>query len=269
MHMKRYWADYTCAEFAALDRDQLIAVLPVSAIEQHGPHLPFSVDTTIVEGIIGRVIERLPDDLPAVFLPTQRIGKSNEHARYPGTLTLSLDTLVRLWMEIGDCVAAAGVRKLVILNSHGGQGMVGDIVARDLRVKHDMLVVATNTYSFGTPAGMFSAAETQHGIHAGDKETSVMLALRPDLVDMARAENFRSSAQALVEQTHHLSINARAKVGWQIQDLNPAGACGDASIATADKGAQVIEHVAGHFIEMLRDLHGTSPEWLSRQPDFR
>ena len=152
--MKRYWADYTAPELAAQDRERMIAILPVSAIEQHGPHLPLSVDTTIIEGIIRAVVTQLPEDLPAVFLPTQRIGKSNEHARYPGTLTLSLNTLVNLWMEIGDCVAAAGVRKLVILNSHGGQGMVGDIVARDLRVKHNMLVVATNTYSFGTPAGM-------------------------------------------------------------------------------------------------------------------
>lgn len=264
--MKRYWADYTRSEFAAVDRSNLIAVLPVSAIEQHGPHLPFSVDTTIVEGIVERVIARLPGDLPVVFLPTQRIGKSNEHARYPGTLTLSLETLVRLWMEIGDCVAAAGVRKMVILNSHGGQGMVGDIVARDLRVKHDMLVVATNTYSFGTPAGMFSASETQHGIHAGDKETSLMLALRPDLVDMSRAANFRSTAETLVAQTRHLSINARAKLGWQIQDLNPAGACGDASAATSDKGEQVVDHVAGHFIDMLRDIDGISVDWLAQLP---
>ncbi|MBK7262249.1 MAG: creatininase family protein [Rubrivivax sp.] len=264
--MKRYWADYSRPEFAAVDRSRLIAVLPVSAIEQHGPHLPFSVDTTIVEGVVESVIARLPDDLPVVFLPTQRIGKSNEHARYPGTLTLSLETLVRLWMEIGDCVAAAGVRKMVILNSHGGQGMVGDIVARDLRVKHDMLVVATNTYSFGTPAGLFSAQETQHGIHGGDKETSVMLALRPDLVDMSRAANFRSTAETLVEQTRHLSINARAKVGWQIQDLNPMGACGDASAATRSKGEQVIDHVAGHFVDMLRDLDNTSVDWLSQPP---
>lgn len=167
--MKRYWSELTSPEFAALYRSRLIAVLPVSAIEQHGPHLPMSVDTTIIEGIVDHVIQRLPDDVPALFLPTQRIGKSNEHARYPGTLTLSLETLVHLWMEIGDCVAAAGVRKMVIFNSHGGQGMVGEIVARDLRVKHDMLVVATNTYSFGTPPGMFTPSETQHGIHGGTK----------------------------------------------------------------------------------------------------
>lgn len=264
--MKRYWADYTAPELAAADRDRLIAVLPVSAIEQHGPHLPLSVDTTILEGIVQRVVSQLTPDVPAVFLPTQRIGKSNEHARYPGTLTLSIQTLINLWMEIGDCVAAAGVRKMVIFNSHGGQGTVGEIVARDLRVKHGMLVVATNTYSFGTPPGMFSASETQHGIHGGDKETSVVLALRPDLVDMGKARNFRSSAEKLVTETRHLSINARAKLAWQIQDLNPEGACGDASAATAEKGQAVIAHVATQFIEMLRDLDATSPDWLGQAP---
>ena len=140
-------------------------------------------------------------------------------------------------MEIGDCVAAAGVRKMVIFNSHGGQGMVGDIVARDLRVKHDMLVVATNTYSLRHCRPACSAPrETQHGIHGGDKETSVVLALRPDLVDMDKARNFRSSAEQLVSETRHLSINARAKVGWQIQDLNPDGACGDATRGDGRKG---------------------------------
>lgn len=267
--MKRYWTEFTSPEFAALDKDRLIAVLPVSAIEQHGPHLPLSVDTTIIEGIIDRVIERVPADLPVVFLPTQCIGKSNEHTRYPGTLTLSIETLIRLWMEIGACVAATGVRKMVILNSHGGQAMVGEIVARDLRVKHDMLVVATNTFSFGSPAGMFSAAETQHGIHGGEKETSVVLALRPELVDMEKARNFQSRAEKLVAETKHLSVNARAKLGWQIQDLNPAGACGDASLGTAEKGKGVIDHVAGQFIEMLQDLDGTSLEWLSQQPMVR
>jgi creatinine amidohydrolase len=262
--MKRYWADFTAPELAALDRERLIAVLPVSAIEQHGPHLPLSVDTTIVEGVVEHVIAHLPADVPAVFLPTQRIGKSNEHSRYPGTLTLSIHTLVSLWMEIGDCVAAAGVRKMVIFNSHGGQGMVGEIVARDLRVKHDMLVVATNTYSFGTPTGMFSAAETQHGIHGGDKETSVVLALRPDLVDMGKARHFRSSAETLVAETRHLSINARAKLAWQIQDLNPDGACGDASAATAEKGRAVLDLSSGQFIEMLRVLDATRPDaWLA------
>lgn len=264
--MKRFWSDFTAPELAALDRERLIAVLPVSAIEQHGPHLPLSVDTTIVEGVVDRVAAQLPDDLPAVFLPTQRIGKSNEHSRYPGTLTLSLNTLASVWMEIGACVAAAGVRKMVIFNSHGGQGNVAEIVARDLRVKHDMLVVATNTYSFGTPAGMFSASETQHGIHGGDKETSVVLALRPDLVDMKQARNFRSSAEKLVAETRHLSINARAKLAWQIQDLNPAGACGDASQATPQKGEAVLDHIATQFIEMLRDLHDTSPQWLRQEP---
>ena len=130
----RFWADYTARDFAALDRGQLIAVLPVGAIEQHGPHLPLSVDQAILDGMIAATVPLISPDCPALFLPALPVGKSNEHSAWPGTLTFSVQTLISMWSEIGDCVAAAGVRKLVLLNSHGGQVSVMDIVARDLRV---------------------------------------------------------------------------------------------------------------------------------------
>jgi creatinine amidohydrolase len=138
----RFWSDLTSEEFSRLDRERMIAVLPVGAIEQHGPHLPMSVDTTILEGVIERVAAQLPDDLPVLFLPTQRIGKSNEHSRYPGTLTLSAadaDQPVDGDRRLRGCGrrAQAGA-----LQQPRRPGMRGDIVARDLRVKHDMLVVA-------------------------------------------------------------------------------------------------------------------------------
>ncbi|AWC22510.1 creatininase family protein [Aminobacter sp. P9b] len=264
--MLRYWADYTSAAFAKLKRDELIAVLPVSAIEQHGPHLPVSVDTTISEGVVAETIKRLPDDLPVVFLPGQRVGKSNEHSRFPGTLTLSADTLLRVLMDIGESVAASGVRKLVLLNSHGGQTAVLDIVARDLRVRHGLFTVATATHAFGMPSGLFSAAESRFGIHAGDKETSMMLALRPDLVDMSKAERFVGLHERLAETNTHLSIGPLTKLGWQIQDLHPCGACGDAAAATADKGKQGLEFVAERFVELLREIHEAPLTWLTNEP---
>jgi creatinine amidohydrolase len=119
--LKRYWSDYTSEEFSRLDRGSIVAVLPVGATEQHGPHLPLSVDSAIVSGMVAAIVGRLPDASRALFLPTQPIGKSNEHARYAGTLTFSAQTLISMWCEIGACVAASGVRKLVLLNSHGGQ----------------------------------------------------------------------------------------------------------------------------------------------------
>jgi creatinine amidohydrolase/Fe(II)-dependent formamide hydrolase-like protein len=156
-----------------------VAVLPVAAIEQHGPHLPVSVDTSLVEGVIQAALPHLADSLPVLFLPTQQVGKSNEHIRYPGTLTLSAQTLVSVWMELGACVARAGIKKLVLFNSHGGQVSVMDIVARDLRTAHDLIVFSSNWFTL--PLGeevmnLFTPAEHRFGIHAGDMETSMMLA---------------------------------------------------------------------------------------------
>lgn len=264
--MARYWADLTSEEIGRAAAQGAIAVLPVSAIEQHGPHLPVSVDTTIVEGIIAAALPLLPADLPVLFLPTQSIGKSNEHSRYPGTLTFSAEILIRMWMEIGACVAAAGIRKLVILNSHGGQLSVMDIVSRDLRVAHNMLVVTTNTFSLTSISDLFGAGESQHGIHGGDKETSIMLALRPDLVQMGRAKNFRSLTETLVRDYQYLSLAPKGKLAWQIQDMNVDGACGDASLATAEKGRQVVARTAAALVELLAEVHGAPLSWLDNAP---
>ena len=145
------WDELTSREFAALDPEGTVAILPVGAIEQHGPHLPVAVDTCLNEAIVRRGLELMPAGLPALVLPTMAVGKSNEHVDFPGTLTLSAETLGRVWYEIGASVRRAGVRKLLLFNSHGGQPQVMQIVARELRVDHDMLVVAANWYSWGLP----------------------------------------------------------------------------------------------------------------------
>jgi len=250
----RFWADFTAQDFAALDRGNLVAVLPVGAIEQHGPHLPLSVDRDILDGIIAAALPLIPDDCPAVFLPTCAVGKSNEHSRYPGTLTFSAATLMAMWSELGDCVAAAGVRKLVFLNSHGGQIAPMDIVARDLRVRHGMLTVAANWFAMGQPAGLLTEGEARHGVHAGDMETSIMLALRGDLVAMDRARDFRPLNARLAAENRHLGLGPSGKLGWQAQDLHPAGAMGNASTATADKGHAFVAHAARELVVLLHEV---------------
>lgn len=250
----RYWADYTSPEIGRLDGERLVAVLPVAAIEQHGPHLPLSVDATILDGLVRAAIPRLPDELPLLFLPPMVVGKSNEHSRFPGTLTLPADLLIRNWMELGACVAAAGVRRFVLFNSHGGQMSVMDIVTRDLRAKHDLLVVASNWFLLGLPPGMYDPHEVRHGIHGGDIETSLMLALAPSLVDMREARNFRSATEDFERDYRYISITPTAKVGWQTQDLNPQGACGNAAAATVEKGRQTLAYVADRMVEMFGEV---------------
>lgn len=250
----RIWQEMTTTDFAALDPERTIAVLPVAAIEQHGPHLPVSVDACINQGILNEVLRRLPDDLPVTFLPLMPIGKSNEHMAYPGTLTLSAETLIRLWTEIGESVSRAGIRKLVIVNSHGGQLQIMDIVARDLRVRLGMLVVTLSYGALGRPAGLFPDSELRHGIHGGSSETSAILYLRPDLVREAERRNFVPVSVAMEAEYVHLRPEGRIGFGWQTQDLNPAGACGNALDADAERGRLIVEHAAARFIELLREV---------------
>lgn len=251
---RRRWVDMTTCEFERLPTET-VAVLPVAAIEQHGPHLPVYVDACLNAGVVDQCIPLLPDTLPVTFLPAQQVGKSNEHMAFPGTLTLSVETLIRLWTELGESVARAGIRKLVLLNSHGGQPQVMDIVARDLRVRLGMFVVCVNIYGLGGSEGLFPEQEMKHGIHGGSSETSQMLALRPDLVQFDKAADF-VSASALIEQTYRfLSPEGKVGFGWQTQDLNPAGACGNALDADAERGRTILARAAANLATLLAEIH--------------
>lgn len=249
------WHEMTTEEIAALDGERVIAVLPVAAIEQHGPHLPLSVDAAINAGILDRVRALLPDDLPATFLPMMPVGKSNEHAAFPGTLTLSAETTIRLWTEIGESVARAGIRKLVLFNSHGGQPQIMDIVATDLRARLEMLVVTANYWKLGLPTGLFPDSELKHGIHGGSVETSLMLHLAPELVRAERRQDFASISSAMERDYIHLApTGGGIGFGWQTQDLNPQGACGNALDADAERGRRILDTVAERFIALLREI---------------
>ncbi|GAA5542701.1 MULTISPECIES: creatininase family protein [Brucella/Ochrobactrum group] len=264
--MKRYWSDYTSEAFSRLERDKLVAVLPVGAIEQHGPHLPMCVDAAVADGMVAELIKRLPDTSKVLFLPTQAIAKSNEHKRYPGTLTFSVETVIRMWCEIGTCVAASGVRKMVLFNSHGGNIPVMDIVARELRVQHNMMVFCLNWFGLGMPDGVYSEHDLKHGIHAGDMETSVMLEMHPDLVVMEKAQDFRTLTEVFADEYKHISLGGGAKPAWQMQDINAYGAAGNASIATAEKGRKTIDFAADRLIEALGEIERAPLSWLDKNP---
>jgi creatinine amidohydrolase len=251
---KFFWAELKSNDFRSLDPERTIAILPVAAIEQHGPHLPVMTDTAIAVSMLDLLRDRLPEDLHVLVLPIQAIGKSNEHLLSPGTLSLSAETLSRMLVEIVESVHRAGLRKIVLANSHGGNVPVLATVARELRVKLGMLVVATQWGRFGQPEGIYGPIETRHGIHAGDIETSLMLEFRPDLVNMSSAKNFVSSAIAMEKEFKHLSPTGAHTFGWIAQDLNVEGAVGNASNATADKGRKTAEHQVDGFIALLRDM---------------
>ena len=273
----RFWADHSTQDFARWQASgqaaRTIAVLPVAATEQHGPHLPLSVDTVLVDGVVAAALAHLPDALRVLFLPTQAVGLSPEHARFPGTLTLRSDTVVRLWTEIGECVAAAGIKKLVLFNSHGGNVSLMDIVARDLRARLDLLVYSVSWFNLplrddtGQDVNtLFSANEHRFGIHGGDVETSMMLALDPAQVDMAQAQDFHSTSQDRAEQFAILGNGKSAKLGWQMQDYNPAGAVGNAAAATADKGRSVVMAAGRSLAQLLIEVDQLPLSLLAAAP---
>jgi len=251
---KRHWMEMTWPEVAGADTARWIAVLPLAAIEQHGPHLPLGVDTYIGEGYLARVENILPADLPVTFLPLQRIGVSVEHLSYPGTLTISAATAIAAWTAIGESLARAGVRKLVLITSHGGNIAAMEIVARDLRTRLGMLAVTVGWHRFGYPDGTFAAEEKRHGIHAGDVETSLMLAAAPDTVRMSEAAHAVPATIAMAAEFKWLGAYRPAGFAWMTQDLHPSGALGDATQATTAKGEASLARGAEAFVELLREI---------------
>lgn len=271
----KFWADLGTRHFAQLAASELIgqavAVLPVAAIEQHGPHLPVGVDSTLVDSVIAAALPHLPAALPVLFLPTQQVGKSNEHIRFPGTLTLSTQTLVALWTELGACVARAGLRKLVLFNSHGGQVSVMDLVARDLRTAHDLIVYSANWFSLplgDAVNGLFPPEEHRFGIHGGDMETSMMLAARGHLVDMSQAQHFHTSAEERAARYPILGNGYSAKLGWQMQDYHPLGAAGNAANASADKGHALIAAAGLQLARLLQEVSSLPLSTLRASTDI-
>ena len=271
----RFWADLSTRDFAQLDPARTIAVLPVAATEQHGPHLPLSVDTVLADGIVAASLPHLAPELSVLFLPTQAVGLSPEHARFTGTLTLRAETVLRLWTEIGESVAAAGVRKLLLFNSHGGQVSVMDLVARDLRARLNLLVYSCSWFNLPLNDAqgqdlnaLFSAEEHRFGIHGGDIETSMMLALAPARVQMDRARHFASTAQLRAQQFPILGNGRSAKLGWQTQDYHPAGAIGNAAAATAAKGEALVQAAGRALAQLLAELDQLPLSTLVDRPDL-
>jgi creatinine amidohydrolase len=258
----------TTQDFARIDKARAIAVLPLAATEQHGPHLSLSVDTDIVNGVVAASLGPLQtlesnaeSPLPVFFLPTQSVGLSPEHAAFAGTLTLKPETLIRLWTDIAESVKAAGFNKLVLLNAHGGHVGAMDVVARDLRARLGMLVYSVNWYQLPLTNeqgedlnALFSPHEHRFGVHAGDVETSAMLALQPHRVRMALAQNFASSAEQRATNFPILGNGRSAKLAWQMQDYNPAGAAGNAAAATAQKGQALVEAAGRSLAQLLLEI---------------
>jgi creatinine amidohydrolase len=262
----RNWTEIRWPDVSPAEACRWIAVLPLAATEQHGPHLPLGTDVMIAEAYLARVRELLSAGPPVAFMPLQPVGISTEHIDFPGTLTLSPEAALRDWTALGAKVAAAGVKKLVIVTSHGGNSAAMALVAQQLRAHHGLLVVTTAWSRFGVPHGLFTEEELRHGIHGGAVETSIMLARFAQQVHSDKIENFRPASIDMERRYRWLSAQRPAAFAWQAQDLHPSGAVGDATQATAEKGEQLIEHGARAFCELLVEVQDFDLKQLAKAP---
>jgi creatinine amidohydrolase len=231
-----------------------IAILPLGAHEQHGPHLPFETDALIAQHVAERLRDAAPASVTVELLPVESVGYSIEHMDVTGTRTLGFDEAVNRWIEIAGQSAARGLRRLMLLNAHGGNSPLLTIVATEARVRFNMLVVATSWTRFGFPAELIAPEDKAFDIHAGDIETSVMLAIHPDLVRMDAIADFPSRQAEYARRFTHLRAYGPHAFGWKMSDLNVEGAAGNASRATAEKGEVMLDHAVSGLTELLADM---------------
>lgn len=236
------------------DRENVVILQPVGAIEQHGLHLPLVVDAAIAQAVLGQALTQLDPTTPAYALPTLYYGKSNEHWHFPGTLTLSAQTLMATLMEVGESLYRAGFRKLVLLNAHGGQPQIMEIVARDLHQQHEDLLVFP-LFVWRVPnvaAELLTEKELELGIHAGDAETSVLLSILPEQVrfDRAIAEYPHG-----LPQNSLLSMEGNLPFAWTTRDLSKSGVLGDPTTATKEKGDRILQSLASGWTQAIQDIH--------------
>lgn len=242
------------AEAIEAATSRTIAILPLGAHEYHGPHLPLETDAIIARAIASRLGRALPEHLDVLLLEAEPVGYSPEHLDRPGTKSLAFDEAVNRWLGIAGHLASAGIRKLVLLNAHGGNSPLTTIVATEARIRFAMLCVATSWTRFGVPEGLIAPEAKAIDIHGGEIETSVMLAVAPDRVDMSKAKSFPSSQSDFARRYRHLRAYGPHAFGWMMSDLNPDGAAGNASAATAEKGEMLIAHAVRGLTELLDDV---------------
>jgi len=252
---ERFFPYLTWTDIQAMpDKENVVIIQPVGAIEQHGPHLPIIVDSAIGAAVIGKALAKLDANVPAYALPTLYYGKSNEHWHFPGTITLSAETLLAVLTEMAQSVYRAGFRKLVLMNSHGGQPQIMEIAARDIHLKYeDFLVFPLFTWRVPHIAKeLLTPQELEYGIHAGDAETSLLLSILPEQVKMERA--VAEYPQGLPEDSL-LSMEGKLPFAWVMRDLTKSGVLGDATVATREKGDRLLESVSDGWVMVIQDIY--------------
>jgi creatinine amidohydrolase len=246
--------ELTAPEFRDFVTERTVGILPVAAIEPHGPHLPLSTDCDIARGHLSRLPELADDEIDMLVLPLQTVGHSLEHTGLAGTFTHSAEHLLQGWADIVRSFHAANGRRLILVSSHGGNSEVAGLLVQRLRAELGMLAVTASWQRFGQPEDLFTSAELDYGVHGGAVETSLMLHYWPELVRRDFLADFGSAAESWDESARQMRAHGRVRYGWMSHDLNPDGAVGNATLASAEKGAASAEHALNGFMELVEDV---------------
>lgn len=248
------WQDMTTPEIRALAARDPVVILPLAAIEQHGPHLPLSTDLDIGLGLLDAAASRLGDAHAVVVLPPIAVAASMEHESFPGTLSLDPETAQAVIRHHGAAVVRAGFRRLLLCNSHGGNTQVMDLAGLCLRRDHGLLVVKCSYFRLPPPADLdLPTGELRHGLHGGAIETSMMLHLQRDSVRTALCGDRVSVGFRLERELARLGPEGEASFSWMTEDLHPDGAVGNALLADADLGARLVAHYGAAIAQVIRD----------------
>ena len=254
--MIHHWQKLTAPQLAEFAQRDPVAVLVLGAIEQHGTHLPLATDLTIGEGLQAAMLVELDPNLNVICLPAIAVGASDEHASFPGTLSLPAPLAIATLEAYGDSLARAGIRRLVLLNSHGGNKAVMDLAGLTLRRRHGMRVVKATYTRLPPLEGAIEANELRYGLHGGLLETAMMRYLAPTLVQL---DNYQATPPAAPADDALVSAEGAAAFAWLAEDLSSHGVAGDASHASAELGERLVMHYARQLAAVVTETAHLSP----------
>jgi len=259
---ERFLPRLTSAEIRDLPKTRALVILPVGAMEQHGPHLPVMTDALIGEAVITRAMELLPKDCDVWLLPPLAYGKSNEHLDFAGTISLSAQTLLQAVMDIAAGVKRSGFRRLLLLNTHGGNQDLLLLAAREIRIATGLMVFYLSPGSLADLGDFCTEEEREFGIHAGDYETSLVMAVKPDWVRAGE----RTREMPDMAPYRYLTLEGRIRFAWVMSDISESGISGDATGATAEKGEILLGRIASRLAEALKEMCAFEIADVKRKP---
>jgi creatinine amidohydrolase len=249
--VSRRFAELRHPQVSSLIGPSSVIVQPIGAVEQHGPHLPLATDLLIAEAVAAAAVGRWGAELDLWLMEPLAYSKSNEHAHFPGSVWLSVETLLGVLDGVGRAVAATGAQRLVLFNGHGGNSALLGVACRELRLAHGLMTFLMHPSVPPDQGGVSTAEEAGMGVHGGLEETSLVLHLRPDLVDVASATR---NVPEWLAANRHVRFGGSVPFGWLADDFGPDGHIGDPTGANAATGAQLFEAAVVRAGEQLAEV---------------